>query len=182
MQHEIVALDDDNFPKKSPKEPGNMSHNFMNQTFKVCQTKNDSFSSLANNMRDAKNQMDDESKEASENASIRILAKIRERLEDIGEPSYKIYEKPENENSTENEKEQVIECVACLMPIQPGDIAICMPCCGSLCHVSCMSKISRVHRSYMNHACPHCTHELTQEQEDTFLEMYTVLESGGRNE
>lgn len=112
-----------------------------------------------------------------EQASISILAKIRERLEEIGQPTYKV---PKNQEPIQNEKEpnsSSLQCQACLDQIYGGDVALRMPCCGSICHVTCMAKISNSHRTMMNHACPHCTTELTEEQEAMFIKMNQIIKT-----
>ncbi|OHT16267.1 hypothetical protein TRFO_13272 [Tritrichomonas foetus] len=116
-----------------------------------------------------------------EQISISILAKIRERLEDIGNPSYKLSKASEPVPEEKEIKSSSLQCVACLMPISAGDIAICMPCCGYLCHVTCMAKITNSHRTFMNHACPHCTADLTIEQEEIFSKMYSTLKAMNKN-
>lgn len=120
--------------------------------------------------------------EECEQASVNILAKIRERLEEIGHPTYKVPKNQESLTSNNETNVSSLQCFACLDQIENGDVALSMPCCGSICHVTCMAKISNSHRTMMNHACPHCTKELTEEQETLFIKMNQIIKSFESND
>lgn len=117
----------------------------------------------------------EKNKDECEQASISILAKIRERLEEIGHPTYKVPKNQESLTSTNERNSSSIQCATCLDQIENGDVALSMPCCGCICHVNCMAKIANSHRIMMHHACPHCTKELTEEQENMFIKMSQII-------
>ena len=122
-------------------------------------------------MRKSKLQTEDEVEEKA----IEILAKVRQRLEKIGEGSFQ--KKKGGSKVQDEEQSNSVGCVCCLLPIEKGDFFVSMPCCGSMCHILCMAKVSNSHPLLMSHACPHCMKQLNEEQEGTFIKMWQILKT-----
>lgn len=117
----------------------------------------------------------DKNNDLEEKPYIDILLKLRERIEEIGDRNYTTL--LADNNISEEANTNTINCIACLLPIEKGDVALSMPCCGAPCHVSCIAKISTFHPTSMLHACPHCMKDLNREQESLFICMNQEIEN-----
>lgn len=108
---------------------------------------------------------------ASDLETSNLLSKIRDKLKEMGNPK----DEPTANAADESDEKSTTQCIACLLPIQKGDIVRRLPCCNSYAHVLCMAKIASTHRYYMSHSCPHCLNELDKDEESLYLKMFDII-------
>ncbi|OHT14938.1 hypothetical protein TRFO_14575 [Tritrichomonas foetus] len=113
-----------------------------------------------------------EESDSEETASMEILTKIRQKLQEIGDaPFYSLTPVPSEAAEIENNPktfQKTLKCISCLSDIKNGDILVSMPCCGGISHVSCASSILES-KSKLLIACPQCLTPLS----DIFVKKLT---------
>lgn len=100
-------------------------------------------------------------KEKRERSALSVLINIRKKVEDMGDPPLV----------------NTLYCSACLLPIQNGDFAYCMNCCNSVCHISCLAKISDFDFLIMEHQCPNCSQKFSKELIQQLNKMQQIIDN-----
>ncbi|OHT04834.1 hypothetical protein TRFO_27627 [Tritrichomonas foetus] len=111
--------------------------------------------------------------------ALEILSRIRQKLEDIGDPAYKItkplYPLAELENSSrDNFRENI--CICCLNKLKKGEIAAFTSCCGSISHISCLAVIAKSDNSSVAHICPSCMQPFSEEDLQKYKDIERIIE------
>ena len=127
------------------------------------------------NINDIAKNLNSADKEKSEESALLILREIREKIENIGDPPYSY-----NQNQIKDKSQldfNSLFCAVCLLPVQNGDLAYCMHCCQSFCHLSCLAKIVDFDTSTMEHQCPNCSEHFSVDFVQRFKLIQQILDN-----
>ena len=101
--------------------------------------------------------------ELSEESAVLVLSTLRKKIDNI------------KKMKISNEANYSLFCSICILPIQKGDIAYCLDCCDSVCHISCLSQIAKLKESHSFNKCPNCNKEFSKEMIEKFQKMQEVV-------
>ena len=132
----------------------------------------------------SKNVRADYTSSTDETIAQSLLDNILHRLYQVGDPPYSVPDS-EDDSELENQQEikindQVVLCACCKLPLEKGDFCINMPCCGYTVHLVCIAKVANGHKYQMSHACPRCTTNLAEFDDNfeaTVIKLWQVIKS-----